>query len=285
MTHPVIDWVSSQLKCGRTVALAVVIEISGSVPGKPGARLGLTNLGEMCGTIGGGGLEKNVLERLSKLLKEKEKIQGGFVETFQLYKDAKGKAGTPLNSLCGGRVTLSFEVIQPMPHILICGGGHCGKAIADAAELLAWKYSVFDVREEYANDELYPNAESIHNMTAAEFIEKESGDSLARFSDILLLGHDWKVDEELLIGLLTHQQNGGKAWRATIGVIGSEAKWGSFSETARDAGIEQKYLKEVICPIGLNIGSETPPEIAIAVTAQILARIKSKDPEEATWRD
>jgi xanthine dehydrogenase accessory factor len=50
-------------------------------------------------------------------------------------------------------------------------------------------------------------------------------------------------------------------------------------------GIEQQYLDQVDCPIGLNVGAETPAEIAVAVVGQLLARIKSQDPEEATWRD
>lgn len=246
----------------------------------------MNDLGEVQGTVGGGGLELNVMNRLTALLTEKSAHgHGGFVETFQLRKEAKGHAGTPLNSLCGGGVTLAFEVIQPMPHILICGGGHCGKAIAEACDLLNWKYSVFDVRAEYSNDEVYPLADEHHCASASEFIAGESSASLARFSDILLLGHDWAVDETLLRGLLAARQAEPAAWRTKIGVIGSKAKWGSFSESVLTDGIEQKYLDDVVCPIGLNIGAENPAEIAVAVTAEILARLKAQDPNEANWRE
>ena len=265
--------------------MATVLTASGSVPGKPGARIALTDLGEVCGTVGGAGLEMKVSEKLGNLLQEKNGGHGGFVETFQLYKDAKGQAGTPLDSLCGGRATLSFEVIQPMPHILLCGGGHCGKAIADACELLDWKHSVFDVREEFANKELYPEAEEWNNCSASEFIENEDATSLARFSDILLLGHQWSVDEELLKGMLSAQQLNPNNWRSRIGVIGSKSKWDAFSKSSLEDGIEQKYLDEVDCPIGLNVGAETPAEIAIAVIGQLIARKKSQNPEEPSWRE
>ena len=265
--------------------MATVLSSSGSVPGKPGARVAISDLGDVQGTVGGGGLELNVLKRLSDLLDEKSTgQQGGFVETFQLRKEAKGHAGTPLNSLCGGGVTLSFEVIQPMPHILICGGGHCGEAIADTCELLDWKFSVFDVREEYANVDSYPCASDHLFTTAEEFIASESSATLARFSDLLLVGHDWGVDETLLRGLLALRQADPTSWRTKIGVIGSKAKWKSFSEVALEDGIKQEYLDDVTCPIGLNIGAESPSEIAIAVTAQILARLKSQDPYEPNWR-
>lgn len=265
--------------------MATVLSSGGSVPRKPGARLALSDLGELCGTVGGGGLELTTSEKLSTLLEEKNGEQGGFVETFQLHTEAKGHAGTPLNSLCGGRVTLSFEVIQPMPHILLCGGGHCGEAIANACELLDWKYSVFDVRNEYTDQKIYPNAVGLHNSSASNFLTGKGASELAQYSDILLLGHEWSVDEELLTGMLLSQQDNPDAWRSRIGVIGSKSKWEAFSKSALKVGIEQQYLDQVDCPIGLNVGAETPAEIAVAVVGQLLARIKSQDPEEATWRD
>ena len=68
-------------------------------------------------------------------------------------------------------------------------------------------------------------------------------------------------------------------------MIGSKSKWDAFSKSALEDGIEQKYLDGVDCPIGLNVGAETPAEIAIAVIGQLLARIKSQNPEEPSWRD
>ena len=93
----------------------------------------------------------------------------------------------------------------------------------------------------------------------------ENTDSLTRFSDILLLGHDWKEDEERLLGLLFAGYSG------RLGVIGSKSKWKAFSKVAIDAGITQERLDQVNCPIGLEIGAESPEEIAIAVIAEIIA--------------
>ena len=93
----------------------------------------------------------------------------------------------------------------------------------------------------------------------------ENSESLSRFSDILLLGHDWKEDEERLLGLLIAGYSG------RLGVIGSKAKWNAFSKIALGEGISQETLDCVNCPIGLDIGAESPEEIAIAVLAEILA--------------
>ena len=84
----------------------------------------------------------------------------------------------------------------------------------------------------------------------------------------MLLGHDWKEDEERLLGLLFAGYSG------RLGVIGSKAKWNAFTKIALESGIEQNRLDQVNCPIGLEIGAESPEEIAIAVLAEILAAHK-----------
>ena len=155
-----------------------------------------------------------------------------------------------------------------MPHILIAGGGHCGLAIAAACDNLGWSHSVFDVRNEYADGEVYRNAVEHHSSDVKEFIDSLSDNGFMRFSDVLLLGHDWSVDQDLLIGLLL---NRGEANRPRIGAIGSRAKWKVFREAAISAGVSENAIDSVRCPIGIQIGAESPEEIAIAVCAEIMA--------------
>ena len=100
-----LTWVLERLERGESVAMASVIEASGSVPGKPGARLALTPNGARFGTIGGAGLELKVEDALRGMLNggsQQVREKGGRVETFVLYKDAKGEEATHLDSLCGG---------------------------------------------------------------------------------------------------------------------------------------------------------------------------------------
>ena len=274
MTQRVLEWVTARLREGEAVALASVISAQGSVPGKPGAHMAVT-AAEVYGTVGGAGLEVKVMNHLREILVSGE----GRVETYQLQRDSTANVGTKLNSLCGGIVTVAMEVVQPMPHILLAGGGHCAQAIADASAPLGWNISVLDVRSEYANEELWPDAEECISAEPGDFLVRETTESLARFSHVLLLGHDWEIDEALLIGLLERCEN-----RPRIGCIGSRSKWQAFEESARDAGITQDALDAVICPIGINIGAESPQEIAIAVLAEIIADLKGVEPGSATWR-
>ncbi len=267
MTARVLQWSLDQLSLNRRVAIASVVDTSGSVPGKAGARLALTEY-DLVGTVGGAGLEMKVIARLRDLISEASKPCGEVV-TYGLNKGAKGYEVQPLDSLCGGRVTVALEVLIPMPHILLMGGGHCAKAIAEACNPLDWKYSVQDSRADYAT---LDGATETHHSCPNDFLESETQETLSRFSDILLLGHDWKEDEERLLGLLS------KGYSGRLGVIGSKSKWKAFTSVALEAGISQETLDGVNCPIGLAIGAESPEEIAIAVLAEILAAYKGVNP-------
>jgi xanthine dehydrogenase accessory factor len=276
MTQRVLEWCTARLAEGDVVAMATVIETSGSVPGKVGARLALTD-SMIEGTVGGAGLELKVTNRLRELLSTGK--VGGEVATFGLNKGAKGHEVVPLDSLCGGRVCLAMEVVMPMPHILLMGGGHVAQAIAHMCDGLGWDYSVQDTRSEFSSVEAFPDARERHNGKVANFLDSEDVDSLKRFSDILLLGHDWKEDEERFIGLLSKIQSSTR-----VGVIGSKSKWQAFSAKALENGISQSVLDSVDCPIGLDIGAESPAEIALAVVAAVLSRKKGADPTAGNWR-
>ena len=278
MSIAVLSWALERLRGGERVAIASVIEAQGSVPGKPGAKLAVSSSGTTFGTVGGAGLEMKVSQKLEDMLSPENvsnRKKGGSVEIFLLHKDGKGKEVTALDSLCGGRVTVTMEVIDPRPHILIAGGGHVGFAIANVCDNLDWSYSVFDIRGDYSNSERFPNAERVICCSVEEFLSEEDKESLRRFSDILLLSHDWGVDEDLLIGLLRASD---EIERPRIGAIGSKKKWSEFERSGIENGIEKRILDSVRCPIGLEIGADTPEEIAIAVCAEILSLERTISP-------
>ena len=288
MTARVLQWALAQLHEQRKVVLVTVLNTSGSVPGKTGARLAMSSPDDQWeGTVGGAGLEHKILDRCRTLLKETSSPAAEVI-TYGLNKGAKGYEVQPLDSLCGGRVTLSLEVMIPMPHIFIMGGGHCGQALSTLLDQVGWSYSVHDTRPEFASVDVYPNAVQISSAGIDDLFANESPASMNRFSDILLLGHDWAEDEERLRMLLTifNEANatpdGHQGPR--IGVIGSRSKWRAFEKVCRQEGIEQSILDAVICPIGLNIGAESPEEIAVAVVAQIMAAFKGADANAPTWR-
>ena len=262
MTARVLQWALSRLNAQHKVVLATVLNTSGSVPGKTGARLAMTAPDlSWEGTVGGAGLELKVLNRC-KILLEQSTIPVAEVVTYGLNKGAKGYEVQPLDSLCGGQVTLSLEVMIPMPHVFLMGGGHCGQAIATLLDQVGWSYSVHDTRPEFASSELYPSAVALSSKDIEALLSNESLKSMNRFSDVLLLGHDWSEDQERLLGLLGLFNQDGVALDGStaprVGVIGSRSKWQAFRAECEGRGLPGTLLDQVICPIGLNIGAESP---------------------------
>ena len=103
MTAQVLTWALGELAKRHTVVLASVLNTSGSVPGKTGARLAMTSDGHRwTGTVGGAGLEHRVLARCRELLVSSSEPTAEVI-TYGLNKGAKGYEVTPLDSLCGGR--------------------------------------------------------------------------------------------------------------------------------------------------------------------------------------
>ena len=111
MTARVLTWMLEQLRLNSPIVLATVIEAKGSVPGKTGARLAMNRYEEWVGTVGGAGLEHRVLNRCKEMIQENKATSE--VHTFGLNKGAKGYEVQALDSLCGGRVTISLELMLP----------------------------------------------------------------------------------------------------------------------------------------------------------------------------
>ena len=211
------------------------------------------------------GLEHRILNRCKELLQETKATSE--VHTFGLNKGAKGYEVQPLDSLCGGQVTISLELMLPMPHILLMGGGHCSEAISKLLPKKGWNYSVQDTREAFTTTELYPEAIERSHSTVEAFFNNETAESLSRFSDVLLLGHDYSEDLDRLQRLLQLAEGAdvspdGKAF-PRIGAIGSRSKWKSFTDSCIEVGIQPSSLDRVRCPIGLNIGAESPKRLLL----------------------
>ena len=287
MTARVLGWVLEQLQHNSSVVLASVVATKGSVPGKSGARLAMRKDKSWVGTVGGAGLEKRILNRCEELLTQSTAISE--VVTFGLNKGAKGYEVQPLDSLCGGQVTIALELMIPMPHILLMGGGHCSEAISKLIPSTGWNYSVQDTREEFAHPELYPDAIELHAKSVDDFFQNETKETLSRFSDILLLGHDYQEDLDRLKMILHIAQSSNSSLDGNefprVGAIGSRSKWQTFASACIEDGVEERYLSDVRCPIGLNIGADSPEEIAIAVLAEILSLHKDADVHAPTWRE
>lgn len=242
---------------GRAFAVATVAETRGSVPGKRGAKMVFLPDGTQFGTVGGAGLEQKVKALCRKALEEKK----GGLASFDLMYYKEGA----LDSLCGGSVQILVEYMAPVPHVLIAGGGHCGLEISRLCDQLGYLHSVLDDRGEYASGERFPNARRTIQAMPEEFFARED---LSPFSHVVLVGWSHKIDTDLLFHLV-------QRYPGWIGLISSKTKKLEMFRRLKARGIDEAALTRVVAPVGVPIGAETPPEIAVSILAQIIATVRN----------
>jgi xanthine dehydrogenase accessory factor len=180
----------------------------------------------------------------------------GGVYPFTLWYKSPGG----LDSLCGGTVDVHIEYLKPRPHILICGGGHVGKALADMSVPVEYYHSIYDVRSEYASLSRFPHAREHHHGDVASFAR--SLDPRA-YSHLVVCGHSYHVDLEILEKMLP-------VFGGWVGVIASAAKKREMFRALEERGLAAAQLARVECPIGLSIGATTPAEIAVSILGSII---------------
>ena len=254
MKENIYTFISKLLENGKSSYLATVINSEGSIPAEIGMKMVVYEGGKIFGTIGGGEIEKKVVDKIySEMPSEICKW------TFNL--GTKKKKGSKTNMLCGGVQEILIEPLLYSSRLYIIGGGHCGIALSELACKVGFGVTVIDDRPEWANKEKHPDADIIR------CIKYENVDEGIIFSDntyIVIMTYEHKFDELVLKKLI------GKKYKY-LGMIGSKKKVGTIYANLKREGISEKKLKEVYSPVGLEIGSHTPYEIAVSIAAQLIA--------------
>jgi xanthine dehydrogenase accessory factor len=215
-------------------ALATVVEVNGASPAKVGAKILTRGDGATVGTAGGGRLEQAIVADARAALAEGKSR----LTHYTLREEGDDAIGV----LCGGEVRVFIEVFAPRPTLLIVGGGHIGKPLAEMARLLNYEVRVVDVRDERGGA-LDPASITPHTY-------------------IVLVTEDYVSDEAALRTVI-------ESPAPYIGMIGSRRKCRMVLEHLRADGVTENLLTRVRAPIGLDLGGTTPAEIALAILAEI----------------
>ncbi len=246
-------------RAGLKAALATIVARKGSTPRKDAAKMIIYEDGRQSGSIGGGCLEAEVCrEALAVMRCEKPRML-----SFDLTDDDAEESGL----ICGGTMEVYVEPLLPVPTLFIFGAGHVGQCLAEALKGLGFKIAVVDDRIKYANRERFPSADSIYAEPWSSVFEKlpANGNS---FLVIATRGH-----REDLACLRYALRSPAKY----IGLLGSRRKIGLFAEVLEKEGFDPAGFERVYSPVGLEIGSETPEEIAISIAAELVAVKKNLD--------
>jgi len=233
----------------ETFAMATIVSYKGSVPRRL-AKMLITKDLKTYGSIGGGCVEGQVAEEASLMLKEG--ASGIVVKSYDLVEEEFGGVG--MN--CGGRIDVSIEIVEPTPQIIIAGSGHLSSAIAKLGHLLGFDIIVIDP---LAKKENFPEAQ----IVLADFVENN-------LLNIHLSTHSYIVIVTRHKDDLPTLRTSLKTKATYIGLIGSRRRVLQAFGILQQEGYDEAQLARVNAPIGLDIGAETPEEIAVSIIAEII---------------
>ena len=241
---------------GRSYAFATIVEATPKgTPRKAGAKMIVFGDGSSWGTIGGGRNEKAAIAEALKAIAAQKPV----TVTYDYF----GRQG---ESVCGGQMKVFIEPFVPQKHLVICGAGHIALPLSAMGKMLGFQVTVIDNRKAFANKQRFPHVDKIIVGEHAKELAKISVGP-GTFITIVTQGNEF--DYECLKAVI-------KSDAAYIGVISSRPKKVKFFKRLREAGVGEKYLKRVHIPMGIDIGSQTPEEIAVSVCAEIVA-VKNRD--------
>jgi xanthine dehydrogenase accessory factor len=219
--------------------------------------------------VGGGALERQVIADSLVALAEGQSILKG----YRLQPSDRGPA-TPdvgeaeaddyaltLGMLCGGEAEVFLEVYGRESHLLIVGAGHIGQKLCEMARLLDFRVTVLDERPEMVSRDRFPGASELVCAPPAEASRRVT---IRPTTAVVIVTHGHVHDKAALAAVLASPAR-------YIGMIGSKAKVRAVLEQLLAEGVDRALLERVHAPIGLDLGGQSPAEIALSILAEIVA--------------
>ncbi len=238
---------------GRRGAVATIVNVRGSVPSFETAKMLVRDDGSITGTVGGGCVEAEVWQAAREVM-ESEKPR---TLTFNLNQNPKYDTGL----VCGGTLDIFIEPVLPPASLYIFGAGHVALALYRTANSAGFEVSVIDDRESYANRERFPEAKEV---SAEDFDQALARLDPNETSYIVIVTRGHRDDMRVLRWAVQTQAR-------YIGMIGSKRKTITIFRELVKQGVQEQLFERVHAPVGLDIGAITPEEIAVAITAELIA--------------
>jgi xanthine dehydrogenase accessory factor len=254
-------------KDGRRGAVATIVNVRGSIPSFKTAKMLVRDDGSIVGTIGGGCVEAEVWQAAREVM-ESERPR---TLTFDLNQDPKYDTGL----VCGGTLEIFVEPVLPRADLYIFGAGHVAASLYKVAGIAGFDITVVDDRESYANRERFPEAQRV----IAEDFEKAAGQlSPSESSYIVIVTRGHRDDMRMLRWAVQTPAR-------YVGMIGSKRKTITIFKELQAEGLPAHLFDRVHAPVGLDIGAITPEEIAVSITAELIAKRRKveRDLPHMSW--
>ena len=238
---------------GRRGAVATIVNVRGSIPSFQTAKMLVRDDGSIVGTIGGGCVEADVWQAAREVM-ESETPR---TLKFDLNQDPKYDTGL----VCGGTLEIFVESVLPPALLYLFGAGHVASNVCRIAANAGFEITVVDDRSSYATKERFPAAHEVHALEFDEAMKKFDPNE-SSFIVIVTRGH--RDDMRLLRWAVQTRAR-------YIGMIGSKRKVIGIFKTLQEEGMPAHLFERVHAPIGIDIGAVTPEEIAVSITAELIA--------------
>jgi xanthine dehydrogenase accessory factor len=237
---------------GAPFVSVTVVDTMGSVPQDRGSKMLVTQEGRFFGTVGGGKIENKAIEEARQLLTEENQQKTRFVQ-WSLNKD--------VGMTCGGVMKLYFEAYNVERwKIVVFGAGHVANALIQVLLPLDCRIRCIDPREEWLAR--LPESPKLVKVLSGDMPAEVKRIPEGAFVLLMTMGHT--TDKPILLEILRTRKF------PYLGVIGSNAKAKRLRQDIAEAGLPAEMQKAFYCPIGIEVGSNHPQEIAVSITAQLL---------------
>ncbi len=250
METQVLLTLTESIHNNEPVALVTVIANTGSSPGKTGAMMAVRSDGSSSGTVGGGNLEYQAINA----------ALGCIAEGVSKEVRYALNASSDLGMTCGGELRLFIKVFQQQPRLLVIGGGHIGIEVYHLGVHQGFRVTIVDDRPEMLTKERFPLAECI---LAEDLVSTLTDYPINASCYITIATRSHSSDRQALEAVVNSDA-------AYIGMIGSRNKITNAMHYLLEQGVSRDKLEAVFAPMGLNIASVQPKEIAVSIISEIL---------------
>ena len=158
-------------------------------------------------------------------------------------------------------ITIYIEKISQRHSLYVFGAGHVARPIVEIAAMVDFRTAVLDDRDQFANRTAFPTADEV--IVLKNFDRALDGLQIIDESFVVIVTRGHNFDQRVLEQVLATPA-------AYIGMIGSRTKVANCFRSLKEKGFDDDQLARVHAPIGLEIGSETPAEIAVSIVAQLI---------------
>lgn len=262
-----MSWLDAvaRLRRERTPGVLVTVtEARGHAPRDAGAKL-VVSADATWGTVGGGNLEETALSRARAMLGE----HAAEPETMTISLSDKARTDHG-RQCCGGEVTLLLEPLPVVPSVAVFGVGHVGLELARVLARHDLELHLVDSRRDQLADERLAcladavAAVHVHHAPVPELVLG----SVPAGTHVLVLTHDHAEDFAICDAALRCEH------LASVGLIGSAAKWARFRSGLLVEGHAESAVDEIRCPIGdPTVPGKEPAVVAVSVAGALLRQL------------